>query len=392
VSSRTAPRVAWSVCALTLAVIVCALVLDTLNRTDNQDAFFVVALVSCMAVGGLVAYRRPRNPIGWFFLASAACFALQSFALQYAIYGLQTDPGSLPAAAVMAWVQTWIWAPGVMLLLSFLPLYFPDGRLISPRWRWVVGAALFVSVVLTIQSALLPGDSRGSGLVNPLGVEALEPVLALPDLIMFAPYFAVLFASAASLVVRFRRSAGVERQQIKWLAYTVSVIPAWFLLNPVIVDNPFVVGAIDAILFAGVPVSTGVAILRYRLYDIDVLINRTLVYGVLTMTLVGVYLGGVVSLQSVFQIFTGQESQLAVVVSTLAIAALFQPLRRRIQDFIDRRFYRRRYDAVKTLEAFGAKLRDEVDLDQLTDDLAGVARETLQPAYVSLWLRSPEKE
>jgi hypothetical protein len=239
---------------------------------------------------------------------------------------------------------------------------------------------------------LLPGDPRDSGIVNPLGVEALEPVLDLPDLIMFAPYFAVLFASAASLVVRFRRSAGVERQQVKWLAYTVSVIPAWFLLNPVIVDNPFVVGAIDALLFAGVPVATGVAILRYRLYDIDRIINRTLVYGASTAALAALYFGGVTLLQYLFRSLTGQESQLAIVASTLLIAALFNPLRRRIQRFIDRRFYRRKYDAAKTLEAFGAKLRDEVDLDQLTDELAGVVRETLQPAYVSLWPRLPEKE
>jgi hypothetical protein len=291
----------------------------------------------------------------------------------------------------MAWVQTWVWAPGVMMLLSFLPLYFPDGRLISPRWRWVLGSALFVSVFLTIQSALLPGDPRGSGLVNPLGVEALEPVLDLSDPIMFAPYFAVLFASAVSLVVRFRRSAGVERQQIKWLAYTVSVIPVWFLVNPVIVDNPFLVGAIDALLFAGVPVATAIAILRFRLYDIDVVINRTLVYGVLTATLAGVYFGSVVSLQYLFRSFTGQESQLAVVASTLAIAALFHPLRRRIQAFIDRRFYRRKYDAVKTLEAFSVKLREETDLDALNGELVAVVEETMQPAHVSLWLRSPQE-
>jgi hypothetical protein len=276
------------------------------------------------------------------------------------------------------------------MLLSFLPLYFPNGRLISPRWRWVLGSALFVCVFLTIQSALLPGDPRGSGLVNPLGVEALEPVLDLSDPVMFAPYFAVLFASAVSLVVRFRRSAGVERQQIKWLAYTVSVIPVWFLVNPVIVDNPFLIGAVDALLFAGVPVATGIAILRYRLYDIDVVINRTLVYGALTIMLVAVYLGGVVLLQTVFRYLTGQGSQLAIVASTLAIAALFNPLRRRIQAFIDRRFYRRKYDAAKTLEAFSAKLRDETDLDALSREFTSVVRETVQPAYLALWL--PEEK
>jgi hypothetical protein len=389
VSARAASRVAWSACGLTLAVIACSLVLGVLNQTDNQDVFFVVALVSCVAVGGLVASRQPRNPVGWFFLASAACFALQSFALQYALYGLQTDPGSLPAAKAMAWVQTWVWAPGVMLLLSFLPLYFPDGRLISRHWRWVVGSSLLVSLALTFQSALLPGDSRGTGLVNPLGVEALEPLLEISDLILFAPYFAVLFASAASIVVRFRRSSGEERQQIKWLAYTVSALPVWFLVNPLIVENPLLVGAIDALLFAGIPVATGVAILRYRLYDIDRIINRTLVYGVLTVTLILVYLGGAVLLEALFRALAGQGSQLSIVASTLVIAALFGPLRRRIQGLIDRRFYRGKYDAARTLAEFNARLRDETDLGDLSEDLIRVVRETMQPEHVSLWLRAP---
>jgi hypothetical protein len=389
VSHETASRVAWSLCGLTLAVIACAIMLDILNRTDGQDAFFVVALVSCVAVGGLVASRRPRNPIGWFFIASAACFALQSFALQYAFYGLRTDPGSLPVAEAMAWVQTWIWAPGVMLLLSFLPLYFPEGRLVSRRWRWVVGSSLLVSAALTIQSALLPGDSRGSGLVNPLGVEALEPLLELSDPLLFAPYFAVLFASAASIVVRFRRSSGEERQQIKWLAYTVSVMPVWFLVNPVIVDDPLLVGAIDALLFAGLPVATGVAILRYRLYEIDRIINRTLVYGALTVALASIYVGGVVLLETLFRALAGQGSQLSIVASTLVIAALFGPLRRRIQGLIDRRFYRGRYDAARTLAEFNTRLRDATDLGNLSEDLIRVVRETMQPEHVSLWLRAP---
>jgi len=379
-------------CGLTLAVIACSIVLDVLNLTDGQDAFFVVALISCVAVGGLVASRRPRNPIGWFFIASAACFASQSFTLQYAFYGLKTEPGSLPAAEAIAWVQTWIWAPGVMLLLSFLPLYFPDGRLVSPRWRWVVGSALLVTAALTIQSALLPGDSRGSGLVNPLGVKALEPLLEISDPILFAPYFAVLFASAASIVVRFRRSSGEERQQIKWLAYTVSALPVWFLVNPLIVKNPLLVGAIDALLFAGVPVATGVAILRYRLYDIDRLINRTLVYGLLSAALVAIYFGSVVVLQRIFVAFTGGDSQLTIVVSTLTIAALFSPLRRRLQAFVDRRFYRQRYDAARTLAAFSAKLREETDLDSLSADVVAVIRETLEPEHASLWLRAPAAE
>jgi hypothetical protein len=391
VSARAA-WLAWSVCGLTLALVACALALAILNDADAAAVSFPFAMTASAVVGGLVASRRPKNPVGWFFLGSGACFALVGFANGYATYGLLTAPGALPGAQAMAWPLSWLWVPGAMLLLAFVPLYFPDGRLVSRRWRWVVWLALFFSLVGAIFSALRPGEIQDSGIVNPLGIEALRPILSFLDTLTFALYFTLLFASAASLVVRFRRSGPTERQQIKWLALAALAIPVWFLTNsPIQAAAPTLFLVMDSLIFAMIPVAAGIAILRYRLYEIDLLINRTLVYGSLTAMLAVVYFGGVAASQATFRTLTGQEQQpqLAVVVSTLAIAALFSPLRRRIQSFIDRRFYRSKYDAAKTLQAFSAKLRDETDLDALNAELVGVVRETMKPAHVSLWLRPP---
>ena len=387
--SRTASRLAWSVCLLSLALLACALALAILNGADVDAVSFPLALTVSALVGGLVASRRPENPIGWFFLGGAACFAFVAFASGYATYGLLTAPGALPGARAMAWPLSWLWVPGVMLLLCFVPLYFPDGRLVSRRWRWMVRFALVFGVFAAVHSALSPGEMQGSGIVNPLGIEALRPVLDLFETLVFALYFPLLFASAASLVVRFRRSRGEVRQQIKWLALAALAIPVWFLTNaPVQAASPNLFFVMDAlVVFALIPVAAGIAILRYRLYDIDVVINRALVYGALSVTLALVYLGGIAVLQGLFRALTGQESSLAVVASTLLIAALFNPLRRRVQRLIDRRFYRKKYDAAKTLETFNATLRDQVELDVLNGRLVGVIQETMQPDHVSLWLR-----
>jgi len=379
------------VCGLSLALIACALALAVLNGADVEAVSFPLALTASAMVGGLVASRRPENPVGWFFLGGAACFAFVGFAGGYATYGLLTAPGALPGAQAFAWSLSWLWVPGVMLLLCFVPLYFPDGRLVSRRWRWVVRFALVFGVSAAVYSALSPGEMQESGLVNPLGIEASRPVFDLLGTVVFALYFPILFASAASLAVRFRRSRSLERQQIKWLALAALVIPVWFLTNaPLQAAFPSLFLVMDALMvFALIPVAAGMAILRYRLYDIDVVINRALVYGSLTVTLVVIYLGGVVGMQTLFRALTGQaeQSQLAIVVSTLAIAALFNPLRRRIQGLIDRGFYRGKYDAARTLGTFAGRLRDETDLDRLGDDLVSVVRETMQPEHASLWLR-----
>jgi hypothetical protein len=296
----------------------------------------------------------------------------------------------------------------VGLIGIYLLLLFPDGRLPSRRWRllaWLAGA------VIAVESAaifLSPGplqDLRGAR--NPFGLEAHPWVEGL-GLIVLPLLPLCMVASAVSLVLRFRRSTGVVREQIKWIAFAASFMGLLYLgimgtgliiflisapQTPSDLGSQSLLGAllenVMVLSFAGVPVAIGFAVLKYRLYEIDIIINRTLVYGSLTLMLALVYVGGVTATQAVFTALTGQEEQpqLAIVVSTLVIAALFTPLRRRIQAFIDRRFYRSKYDARKTLEAFSTKLRDETDLDALSGDLVGVVRETMQPAHVSLWLR-----
>jgi hypothetical protein len=353
---------------------------------------FLFGVVSCALVGGVVAARRPHNPVGWFFLVGAACFAVGEATFRYAVYGSIIDPSSLPMARAMAWPQTWLWAPGVALIVIFLPLYFPNGRLVSPRWRPVLWLAIALSLSFAFFSAFTPGEvSDVSGVSNPLGMEALRPVLRVLEVVMVWMFPVVVFLSVASLVVRFWRSRGEERQQMKWLTYVVAALFGMIVLTNLLdaANSALypVVDTLTSLVFAGIPTAAGIAVLKYRLYEIDLIINRTLVYGSLTVMLVFVYLGSVVSLQYAFRALTGQESQLAIVASTLAIAALFNPMRRRIQAFVDRRFYRSKYDAAKTLEAFSAKLRDKTDLDALGDDLVGVVRETMQPAHVSLWLR-----
>jgi hypothetical protein len=374
---------AWSVCGLTVVLVACAIALAFLNKSaDVRAVIFPLCLTLSAVVGGLVASRRPANPVGWFFLGSGGCFAMTIVATEYTTYGL-------PGAQTTAWLQSWLWVPGVLLLLCFLPLYFPNGRLVSRRWRWVVCLALFSCVTGAAFFALSPGEIPEVDFVNPLGIEALRPVSDLLEPVYLALFFFLFFASAASLVVRFRRSGSVERQQIKWLAFAASAVPVWFLTNaPIEAASRTLFDVMEALIFVAlIPVAAGVAILRYRLYDIDVVINRTLVYGSLTVMLVALYFGGIVVLQRVFVVFTGQQSTLAVVASTLAIAALFNPLRRKVQAFVDRRFYRKKYDAAKTLAAFNARLRDETELETLSVDVERVVRETMQPTHTSLWLR-----
>jgi hypothetical protein len=381
--SHRAAWLAWSVCGLTVVLIACAVALAFLNSSDIRAVILPLGLTVSAVVGGLVASRRPANPVGWFFLGSAVCVALTRVAAEYATYGLT-------GAQAMAWLQSWLWLPGVSLLLVFLPLYFPDGRLVSSRWRWLARVALVLCVGGAVYSALSPGEIPATeGIVNPLGIEALRPVSDLLGPFVLVLFLAFPFASAASLVVRFRRSGSVERQQIKWLALAALAIPVWFLTNsPIEAASRTLFVIMDAlIVFALIPVAAGIAILRYRLYDIDVVINRALVYGTLTVTLALVYVGSVVGLQAALRALSGQESTLAVVASTLTIAALFNPLRRRVQAFVDRRFYRRKYNAAKILDAFNARLREETDLGTLSDDLVGVVGETMAPAHVSLWLR-----
>jgi hypothetical protein len=402
-STRVAAWLAWSLCGLTLILVACVVAFEALYRVSLSGLSLLVFVVASALVGAVVASRQPRNPVGWFFVVSATCWAVNEATGRYAVYGLVIEPGSLPLARLMAWPSTWMWEPAALLITLFLPLYFPDGRLLSPRWRPVLWLALLFSVGFgVVFGALYPGemDERSPGVagdvpgvVNPLGIEALRPLdrVTQIDIILPVLLLTILLCSVASLVVRFRRSSGEERQQMKWLTYAAAAYFATLLLVMSLPADSAWYRAVDSLstlVLAGLPVAVGIAVLKYRLYEIDLIINRTLVYGTLTITLVVLYFGGIVVLQRIFVTLTGQQSTLAVVASTLLIAALFTPLRRRIQGFIDRRFYRSKYDAAKTLEAFSARLREETDLHRLSEDLMGVIKETMQPAHVSLWLHA----
>ncbi len=402
ISSRAAAWLAWSLCALSLALTALSFLLLATNhsypgvRVSNLLLPETVLVVSFSPLGVLIAARRPENPVGWLFCGIGLLGGLDLFCGVYAAYGLLVEHVSLPGGVVAAWIDSWIWIP-VVALLAFGTLLFPNGRLPSPRWRpfaWFVGVAAVGGIVAV---ALLPGPVSELGPIeNPLGLESLKAAHDLVEALVEALWYPLIEVLAlASLFVRFRHAGGVERQQIKWVVYAASVAVLGAILTYGGADAPgarlaWIVGeALLVIGFGGFPVVVGIAILRYRLYNIDLLINRTLVYGSLTAMLAAVYLSSVAATQAIFRALTGEEQQpqLAIVVSTLVIAALFNPLRRRIQGFIDRRFYRSKYDAAKTLEAFSAKLRDETNLDALSDDLVGVVRETMQPAHVSLWLR-----
>ena len=362
--------------------------------SDRAPPWFVplmaLMLVSFSTVGAVIAARRPENAVGWSFSAISLALGVAFAGQSYADYTLVADPGSLPGGAVAVWLS--LWTPVFALVAAtFFCLLFPDGRPPSHLWRWVSRLALMGGILLVLGLSLAPGtlDERNyPGARNPVGIEGARPLLEGIETVGTGLTFVALLLAVVSMIVRFRRSSGVERQQLKWVVYTGSLAAGGFVFTFPL-SGPFAnaVFALAFLAFIGVPVAAGVAILRYRLYEVDLLINRTLVYGSLTVTLAAIYVGCVIFLQYVFQAFTGGESQLAIVASTLAIAALFNPLRHRVQAFVDRRFYRSKYDARKTLEAFSARLRDETDLGALNEELLSVVRETLQPEHVSLWLR-----
>jgi hypothetical protein len=411
VSRRAAATVAWSSWALSLALVPVGLGFGFLAFSAPLPpgrepilpliAVTEVLLLAYGTVGALVASRRPGNAIGWIICAVGLALAVASAASGYADYGLYGNGDALPAPELAAWLSVWLNIVVLFVAPCLLFLLFPDGRPPSPRWRPVIWLVALTGCGIFLTLAFSPGELDQytyPGLPNPLGIGGdLGDVLATIENIGNGILPIAVLVTISSMIVRFRRSSGRERLQLKWVAYTAALTAASFLVS-FMLPEPVPQTLQDAVFFLGVaafaaiPVAAGVAILRHRLYDIDVLINRTLVYGSLTLSLAAVYVGAVVSLQRLFRALTGQESQLAVVASTLMIAALFGPLRRRVQGFIDRRFYRRKYDAAKTLEAFSTRLRDETDLETLNRDLVGVVSETVQPAHARLWLRDAKEE
>jgi hypothetical protein len=404
----TAARLAWSLCGAALALAALGLALLALNRTTPGGAVYddwleqAALAFAFPAVGALIAANRPRNPIGWILIAAGLSGATVLLASEYALYALFSDPGALPGGRVAAWVSAWAGTVAFGVIFSFLFLLFPDGKLPSARWRPVAWSAGLALGLVMITSALKPrltdeaGESVPHGaprtVENPVGLEGAGPLLHQIETTAIVLFVLVcVLPAVASLILRYRASSGERRQQIKWLAYAAGMLAVGIFVVPDVMRALWgettavraVTDALDVVPVIGIPLAAGIAILRHRLYDIDLVIRRTLVYGALTATLGGVYLASVL----VIGLAVG-ESGLAVAVSTLAVAALFRPARARIQAAVDRRFFRRRYDAALTLEAFGARLRDELDLEALGADLRGVVRDTVQPAHVSLWLRS----
>ena len=396
---HTAAWLAWTLAGLSVAMFLASVTLYVLAHSSQQapstgDALNILLLyvpfLVFPIVGALIASRHPKNPVGWICLAVGLFWMLIAVGDQYEAEN---------TVVIDALTQA-IWVPPIGLLSIYLILLFPDGKLPSRRWRPLAWLSGMVMVLASLGITIAPGPLEGHpGVRNPFGLEG-APWLASAGIVILLLLPLCMLASALSLVLRYRHSRGEEREQIKWIAFAASVVGLLYLITMVsslffplgwgAAGSPLWLGLLQDVAlvsFTAVPIAVGFAVLKYRLYDIDFLINRTLVYGSLTATLVALYFGGIVMLQRVFVLLTGQQSTLAVVASTLLIAALFVPLRRRVQGFVDRRFYRRKYDARKTLEAFSAKLRDETDLEALNNDLVGVVRETMQPAHVSLWLR-----
>jgi hypothetical protein len=368
--------------------------LDTLQGMMLDLGFAAFALV-----GALLITRRPSNAVGWIMACVGLMVPVFNSGSAYALYVMATRGRPDALAVVGAWAGNWYWFVMLSLALIYLPMLFPDGRLLSRRWLPVAitggTGALGVAVLGTLSDTLIVGDHPKFEIDNPIGIEGLAAPWNQPVFVALEVLFAIGIGGAAvSLVVRLRRSRGVERRQLEWFAYVTALFFGGAMLTGIasevsgvrwLGDVSFTTSVLGLVCL---PVAVGVAVLKYRLYDIDIIINRTLVYGSLTLMLLLVYFGGVTTTQALLRTLTGlqQEPQLAVVISTLAIAALFNPLRRRIQAFIDRRFFRRKYDARKTLEAFSARLRDETDLEALSAELVSVVKETMQPEHVMLWL------
>jgi hypothetical protein len=408
-------RLAWAVFAVTCVMWAVAIVTAWLTRDlqnseslGSSGADLVVGIATAVVLlafpvaGVVIATRQPANPIGWILLAIGAGWGALAGATGYADYGIRLHPGSLPAADIAAVLTVSVWAPPVGLTGTFLLLLFPDGRLPGARWRWIAYVGAAATAACTAASLLDPDvlkDSPYASTQNPIGVDALGGVIAVLDYAVVVLALTMV-ASAASLVVRFRHAGMVEREQVKWLAAAAGV-SAWIYLvdlcisvvaggtgpEPVwrvLLDDAFVLSV------GLIPVAIGVAVLRYHLYEIDVIIRRTLVYAALVSVLALLYLAGVFGIQAVVRSLSGQSGTLAVTVSTLIVAVAFQPLRSRIQRAVDHRFYRRRYDAARTLESFSGRLREQVEIEMVSGEVLDVVRQTLQPAHVSLWLRSPE--
>jgi hypothetical protein len=382
--------------AIFVVCLAASVALSVLNGSFQRDTGVNLALylafTAFMVVGAVIAGQRPGNAVGWLFSAVGLLSITGVLAMQYAGYAYITRPGSLPGAVVAAWYQQW-WTPMLILVFVFILLLFPTGRLLTARWRPVAVAVAAATAGMVVLNALQPTltlPDTGYTVGNPIGLAAAQDLqdgavgAVLAGLLLICTGAAIL-----SVVLRFRRSQGVERQQLKWFSYAavLTVLLELALDNIPALRFLAVLAVLFGLVIALIPTAAGIAILRYRLYDIDRIINRTLVYGLLTALLAGVYAGVVLVLGQVFGGVGRDPPSWVVAGATLAVAALFQPARRRIQAMVDRRFNRRKYNTAQTIQAFSTRLRDQVDLDTLSTELLAVVDQTMEPTRVSLWLR-----
>jgi hypothetical protein len=380
-TARSAVRLAWGLWGLAVALIAAGSALDPVQVLTGEEGILALLSLVFVTTGAFLAGRRPVNPVGWLLAGWGLVMGFGTLTGAWVDRALVRDPGSLPGAGWVAWAEAVVWHPAFGLL-AFLLLLFPHGRLPSPRWRPFALATVAVYLTLSLSAALSPA---AIGLYYPDATPpvrlAVSPVADAVFNILLGGQLLLLAVALTSLVLRLRRARGEERQQVKWFVYTVVSVVLVFAATTLVVGAGYLFP-----IFGLIPVSMAVAVFKYRLYEIDRLINRTLVYGLLTALLAGVYAALVFLLGDVLDPVTG-ESSLAVAAATLAVAALFQPARRRVQRVVDRRFDRARYDAARTVEAFSGRLRDRVDLDSLAAELLGVVDQTVQPATASLWLR-----
>jgi hypothetical protein len=411
VPARTAARVAWSLCVASLILMTLAIVVLLRWRNARfqippeqwasgswaEQLAAVAGSLGAPVLGAVIASHQPRNRYGWLWCTIGFTLAVGSVTTAYASYSFATLPGGLPGALAAAWLANSVSIAASGLLL-FAYLLFPNGRLPSPGWRTVGWITATVCVGYPLFAALRPGPLLNfPSLTNPVGIggPGAEPIAgAIGGLFWTTYWLLIIFVAPATVLIRFWRARGQERQQLKWLAVVGALVLAREMVSGFVPEEEHPLGV--AVTFAigswAIYAAIGIAVVRHRLYDIDRLFNRTLVYGLLTAVLGVVYVTAVFVLNTV--LFgtmlraTYRQSSLAVATSTLAVAALFQPARRRIQAMVDRRFNRRRFDATKTVEAFSTRLRDQIDLDSLTRELLAVVDQTVEPTRVSLWLRS----
>jgi hypothetical protein len=390
--ARLGPALFWIPVALAVLTIAAIVV----GRGRLLECVPMLAGLGFAVVGRLLTSRRPENAVGWILALIGIVLAVAALTEGYVAGALGSDP--LLALELAGWLTQFIWflwLPGLVGIA--LPLLFPDGHLPSPRWRWIAWAGVVGTVLGTLATAFKPGPIEVDAAVdveNPVGISGAGELLSVVEGLGFVLTSVGVVGAGAAVIVRLRRSRGVERQQLKWFAYVASMIVAGLtvatLSSTVDEDSTLaqVLGPVGwftalGMVGIGIPLATGIAVLRYRLYEIDVVINRTLVYGALTATLAVAYLGSVLVLQLVLS----PSSDLAIAASTLAAAALFRPARGRIQAVVDRRFYRRKYDAQRTLESFAGRMRNQVALDAIAVELRSAVAETMQPTHISLWVR-----